>query len=145
MSTLQQIGLPGRSIVVAADDPDLRDLMVQSLREAGAAVFPAYNADDALALCLYLRTDLLVVNARTAQLDGAELVRQLHEARPELAFLHIVAQATYDPIVEARLPPVVPILREPFSPNVFVQAVRWSLENTPMANERGADRRARAR
>jgi DNA-binding NtrC family response regulator len=132
------LDLADRNIVVAADDRDLRELMVQSLREAGAAVFPAYNADSALALCLYLRTDLLVANAHTAILDGAELVRKLHKARPDLAFLHIVGQATYDPIVEAKMPPGVPILREPFTPNVFVRVVLWTLEHTPMANEGGS-------
>jgi hypothetical protein len=77
-------------------------------------------------------------DAHTALLDGADLVRNLHEPRPELAFLHIVGQATYDPIVEAKMPSGVPVLREPFTPNVFLRVVLWTLEHTPMANESGS-------
>jgi two-component system, OmpR family, response regulator len=68
----RRTALAGRSVVVAEDDPHLLELIVQSLREAGAAVFPAYSAEDALAICLYLKADLLITNAHTPRLKRSE-------------------------------------------------------------------------
>lgn len=136
MASQRRAELAGRSIVVAEDDPQLLDLIVRSLREAGAAVFPAYDVEAAGAICLYLKTDLLITNTLTARRAGGDFARELHKARPGLAVLRIEDRVAPHATAEARMTAAAPSLRAPFTPDVLLRTVIGTLEHTPIANER---------
>jgi CheY-like chemotaxis protein len=68
----------GPYIVVADEDPQLLDLMVRSLRDAGYRVLQAYDGRAAYDLSLALRTiDLLITDTKMPGLEGPELIRQV--------------------------------------------------------------------
>ena len=114
----------GPYIVVADEDPELLDAMVQTLRGTGYCVFQAYNGRAAYDLALHLKTvDLLITNTRMPGLQGPELIRYVRERLPELPILYI-RNGDQPATPPDALPADVPTLAEPFSGTQLVDAVR---------------------
>ncbi len=114
----------GPYIVVADEDPELLDLMVRTLRDAGYCVFQAYNGRAAYDLALQLKTvDLLITNTRMPGLQGPELIRYVRERLPALPILY-VRNGDQPATPPDGLPADVPILAEPFTERQLMDAVR---------------------
>jgi CheY-like chemotaxis protein len=112
-------------IVVADEDPQLLELMVRTLRDAGYCVFQAYDGRAAYDLALGLRTlDLLITNTRMPGLEGPQLIRRVREQLPQLPILYVKnGDQPPGPLSEG-LPPDVPTLAEPFTERQLMEAVR---------------------
>lgn len=113
-----------RHIVVADQDPAVVRLIVDTLRCDGHAVFHAYDADSAYRVARTLGScDLVISNTRVAGnaegmglVQGVDLITHLRRARPTLPILYLANPGRSTPEMEADLPPDVPILRVPFTP-----------------------------
>jgi DNA-binding response OmpR family regulator len=116
MSASPPHGNTVRHIVVADEDPAVVAFVIHSLRQDGHAVFHAYDALSATQLAGALSyCDLLISNTKVAGADGVELIRQLRGKRPTLPILYLANNGRSTPEIEAKLPPDVPVLREPFT------------------------------
>ena len=105
-----------RHIVVADQDPAVVQLIVETLRSDGHAVFHAYDAAAALRIARALdRCDLVISNTRVAGAYGVDLIAHLRRDRPHLPILYLANPGRSTPIMEAELPDDVPILRVPFT------------------------------
>ena len=114
----------GRRIVVTDDSRSKLSVVSDALREAGHCVFAAYDGASALELVVQLPfIDMLVTNTRLGVVDGPELIRRAREARPDLPIIHVV----HDGSDEVAAPPDVLTLREPFTPEELLAAVRGLL------------------
>jgi len=112
-------------IVIADEDPSVVRFVIKTLREDGNAVFHAYDALSAVQLAYSLdRCDLLISNTRVEGLPGIELIHTLRQSLPNLAIMYMANIGRSSPEIEARLPPGVPILREPFTAEELRAAVR---------------------
>jgi CheY-like chemotaxis protein len=112
-------------IVIADENPSVVQFVLQTLREGGNAVFHAYDALSAVQLALSLdRCDLVISNTRVQGMPGVELIRELRTRLPDLPILYIANIARSSPDLEARLPPGMPIIREPFTVEELRDAVR---------------------
>ena len=119
-------GLSSRPRVVIADeDPSVVQFVIRTLRKDGNAVFHAYDALSAVQLAFSLdRCDLLISNTRVEGLPGVELIQQLRSRLPNIPVLYVANIGRSTPELEAKLPPGVPILREPFTAEELLAAVR---------------------
>jgi two-component system response regulator GlrR len=118
-----------RQIIVADEDPAVVAFIIHTLRQDGHALFHAYDALSATQLALALEyCDLLISNTKVVGADGVELIRQLRSKRPTLPILYIANIGRSTPVIEQKLPPDVPIIREPFTA-VQLRAVVGSLLN----------------
>jgi len=114
----------GAYVVVADEDPKLLDMMVETLRSRDCCVFKAYDGLAALELTLGLRVvDLLVTNTRMPGLNGPQLIQHVREEMPKLPILYIANRGTPQGAPNG-LPADVPTLREPFTREELLQAVR---------------------
>jgi CheY-like chemotaxis protein len=112
-------------------------MMVRTLRSADHCVFQAYDGQAAFELTLGLRNiDLLITNTRMPGMNGPELIRYVREELPTLPILYIQNQEQA-PEVPAGLPGDVPVLREPFTAEQLLAAVR------PLLQRDGKSRAAR--
>jgi CheY-like chemotaxis protein len=113
----------GAYIVIADEKPQLLEMMVEALRSRDCCVFKAYDGVAALELTLGLRVvDLLITNTSMPGLSGPDLIRQVREEMPALPILHIANLGSGgDP---GGLPANVPTLREPFTREQLLEAVR---------------------
>jgi two-component system, OmpR family, response regulator len=114
-----------RHIIVADEDPVVVAFIIQLLRQDGHAVFHAYDALSAtqLASALDDLCDLLITNTKVVGADGVDLMRQLRGKAPKLPMLYLANIGRSTPEMEARLPPGIPILREPFAAEQLRAAV----------------------
>ena len=64
------------TILLADDDPDLRDLIVATLAIAGYAVLAATDGYDAVRVLADNWVNLLIADIRMPSMDGFELARQ---------------------------------------------------------------------
>ncbi len=111
----------GWRIIATDDNTSKLSAIVNTLREAGHCVFAAYDGASALELVVQLPdVDLLITNTRLGAVDGPELMRRTREMRPDMPILHVIhgndsADGT---------PPDVPTLREPFTREQLLTAIR---------------------
>jgi CheY-like chemotaxis protein len=104
----------GWRIIVTDNKPAMVCTLTETLRAAGQCVFAAYDGEAALELFIQLpRIDLLITNTYLGTVHGPELVRRVREIRPDMPILHVMQ--TGDP--DGDMPPDVPTLRAPFTPN----------------------------
>jgi DNA-binding response OmpR family regulator len=108
-------------ILVVEDDPLIREIVVEALREEGYDVIHASNGEEAMAWCRRRVADVLVTDIKLpGQMDGWQIAEQCRERDPELPVIY----ATGFSPVRARPVPGSLSLRKPFSPDEIVQAVR---------------------
>jgi CheY-like chemotaxis protein len=99
------------TILVADDDPDLRDLIVTTLADAGYAVLAAADGYDAVRVLADSWVNLLVADIMMPGMDGFELARQAKVMRPNL---HVVYISQYSVENAKRAGPIYgPVLKKP--------------------------------
>jgi DNA-binding NtrC family response regulator len=103
------------------DDPLVRELVVDALREEGYEVFHTSNGEQALALCKRQIADVLVTDIRLpGGVDGWQIAERCREHDPQLQVIY----ATGFSPVEARPVPDSLTLHKPYQPDRIVEAVR---------------------
>ena len=118
-------GFGGRYIVVADEDKATLNLVIETLLGDGHAVFQAYDGLSATQLALNLKTcDLVISNTRVGGMAGLDLIHELRAHLPKLAVVYLANPDRSTPQLERRLPPDVPILREPFTAEELRAVVR---------------------
>lgn len=106
-------------IVAVDDDPKMLAEVSSVLRAAGHVVFGAYSGFAAGEMARSLPDlDLLITNTRMGDMDVAELIRSVRQARPTLAILHIGAELPADDLTAG-----IPSLREPISTKALLDQV----------------------
>lgn len=80
------------TILVVEDDPDVRQLVIAVLEDAGYRILEAASGDEAYRLLLAhpdLQVDLLFTDiVMPGQLDGIDLAKEARTLRPELKVLY---------------------------------------------------------
>jgi DNA-binding NtrC family response regulator len=111
-------------IVVADEDSKVVDFIVHTLRAEGHTVFHAYDVLAAVQLAFGLRVcDLVISNTKVQGADGVDLIHQLRQGLPDLPVLYLANIGRSTSELERKLPPDVPILREPFTADELKGAV----------------------
>jgi DNA-binding response OmpR family regulator len=99
-------------------------MIVDTLRKENHCVFQAYDGLAALELALNLRTiDLLRTNTSMPGLNGPQLIRQVRKELPTLPILYVKNLDSPEAPPDG-LPPDVPTLREPFTAEQLLSAVK---------------------
>lgn len=112
-------------VLIADDDPLLRDLLKHKLTAAGYVVFVAEDGGDALAQCREHRPDLVVLDAMMPIADGFEVLRRL-KADPATASLPIImltALRREEDIVGALKLGAADYMVKPFIPDELVARI----------------------
>jgi two-component system OmpR family response regulator len=116
VSFFNSTAFPARRILVADEDPAVVAFIIQTLRQDGHSVFHAYDGLSAIELALSLtRCDLIISDTKVDGTPGIDLIKHLRQQLPTLPIVYIANTGRSTPEIEARLPPNVPILREPFT------------------------------
>jgi CheY-like chemotaxis protein len=81
--------MPLRTILIADDDLDLRDVVVAILSEPGHTVLTASNGYEALRVLVERSADLLITDIKMPGVNGFELARQAKLMRPNLHVIYL--------------------------------------------------------
>jgi two-component system OmpR family response regulator len=87
----QDRGAVPRRILVVDDEDSIRDAVATALRYAGFTVDEARNGRDALAEAERFGPDLVILDWKLPEIDGAEVSRLLTERGPHVPILFLTA------------------------------------------------------
>jgi DNA-binding response OmpR family regulator len=72
----------GKKVLVAEDDPDIRNLIVYSLQFAGFHVIEAINGVEALTMAQAENPDIVLLDVRMPKMSGYEVCEELKSQAP---------------------------------------------------------------
>lgn len=76
-------------IVIAEDEPDIRDLITFTLRFAGFEVIAGANGEEGYELAKREKPDLVMMDVRMPKMTGYEACRKI-KADPEIAHIPVI-------------------------------------------------------
>ncbi|MGZ4269048.1 MAG: response regulator transcription factor [Solirubrobacteraceae bacterium] len=117
-------------ILVVEDEARISDFLAGALRAEGMCVSVADDGPEGLALGLAHPFDLVILDLMLPTLDGLEVVRQIHEHRPDLPILILSARSDLQTKLRGFALGADDYLAKPFSldellARVRVQGRRW--------------------
>lgn len=116
-------------ILVVDDDPDLLDVIVFALQQAGFLPLKANDGVAALELLQSERPDLGVLDINLPGLNGFDLIRAIRRQSP-MPLLMLTVRNEEEDVVRALELGADDYLSKPFSPRVLVARVRALLRRT---------------
>jgi two-component system cell cycle sensor histidine kinase/response regulator CckA len=122
------------TILLAEDEPAIRNLVGFALERKGYSVLAASNGEEAVKLSRqYPGTiDLLLSDVRMPKMDGLQAAQVIQHERPDIRVLLMTGESScgVPPQLEAAL------IRKPFLPMVLLEKVRVLLShNRPHSRE----------
>ncbi len=117
------------TILVAEDEPGVRELACQFLRVKGYTVLEAEGSQEALAMARSHMgaIHLLLSDMVMPKMSGGELALQLKAIRPEIRVAFMSGYSEFSRGDMGKEFPEAPVLQKPFSPASLVEIVRAAL------------------
>jgi len=115
-------------VLVADDEPSMRELVGILLRRDGYDVVLAESGAAAIAALDRQPVDLLVSDLRMPDMTGVEVLREAKRRDPDVEGLLVTAYASYDTAVEAMRLGACDYLTKPFDVDELRRKVRKALE-----------------
>lgn len=117
----------GKTVLIADDDPAIRDLLAYKFRLAGVRVLTAPDGEEAWRLCAEYRPHLAVLDRMMPGLDGVAVLRKMRElpATREIPVMFLTALRQEKDILEGFRTGVSDYVVKPFLPEeVLVRGMR---------------------
>ena len=92
---------PTSKLLLVEDDANIASGLQKILRTQGYEVTALDRGDEGLACALAEDFDLVITDLKLPGLDGLELVKQLHRAKPKLPIILITAHGSTETAIEA--------------------------------------------
>lgn len=128
--------MPGK-ILIAEDDPDIRELIRLYLENSGYEVISAETGEQAWALFLREDPDLALLDLMLPDLDGIELCRRM-KAQGDQPVLIVTCKRDSDDIVEGLESGADDYITKPFDPAVLIARVKANLRKKRPEGMNGA-------
>jgi two-component system cell cycle sensor histidine kinase/response regulator CckA len=119
------------TILLVEDEPELRELARRTLESLGYQVIAPEHTEDALAIAISRRVDLLLTDIVMPVMSGPTIVRRITEAGTAPAVVYMTGYAD-ETLIEYRIDPAATLLHKPFSPSQLARAVRAALDGAPV-------------
>ncbi|MCR5874536.1 PAS domain S-box protein [Phenylobacterium sp. J426] len=115
----------GEAVLVVEDDPSVRPVVVELLRELGYEAIEVSSSEDALqVLRSPRRIDLMVSDVGLPGLNGRQLAERAREARPDLPVLFMTGYAAGAARRSEFLGPGMEMISKPFAMDALAQKIR---------------------
>jgi DNA-binding response OmpR family regulator len=116
-------------IVIAEDEPDIRELIAFTLRFAGHEVITGSNGQEGYELAMLHKPDLVMLDVRMPKMTGYEACQSI-KSTPETAHIPVVflsAKGQESEIEQGLAVGADEYLLKPFAPDQLAQQVRQVL------------------
>ncbi|MBO9712798.1 response regulator [Sphingomonas sp.] len=120
------VSLAGRTIAVIDDDDEVRAVMADVLRDAGAEVVEASDGAEGVAAAQARVPDLMIVDYAMPGLTGADVARQIRGFAPRLPILVVTGFA--DSAALDTIDAEIGVLRKPFESRELLRRVAEMLD-----------------
>lgn len=114
---------PPARILIAEDEPDLRNLVARVLEDAGHTVRAAGNGVEALEAFEAESYDLLMTDIVMPELGGLKLAALLGEADPELKIIYMTGYPSRGRYLAGDIPRDATVIFKPIDPEIMLRTV----------------------
>jgi DNA-binding response OmpR family regulator len=117
---------PPKRILVADDEPDVRELVVYRMKRSGYDVIEAKNGEEAFELAVEHLPDLIVADVMMPRVDGYELTRRLRAeyTTQRIPVILLTAKTQEADVSQGFDAGADDYLKKPFNPDELVARVR---------------------
>jgi two-component system, NtrC family, response regulator AtoC len=117
------------------DEPALRALMAERLRERGFEVAEAENGEKALQLLDQFAFDLLITDLRMPGIDGAQVIQAARERYPGIVAIVITGYGTVKDAVDAIKRGASDFIAKPFQFDELMHVLQKGMEQRRLSSE----------
>jgi DNA-binding NtrC family response regulator len=122
--------------ILVVDDQEAHcELMRSALAAAGYAVLTAADGEQALERLHDHGIGLILTDQQMPGMSGLELLRRVHESRPQLPVVMVTAHGTVGTAVDAMRAGAVDFIQKPFTPEELLLVVNRVLERQELVEE----------
>jgi nitrogen regulation protein NR(I) len=122
-------------ILLVEDDTNIATGLQKVMRASGYDVATLGRGDTGLERAVAEPFDVVVTDLKLPGLDGLELVRQLHQAKPKLPIILITAHGTTEIAIEATKWGAFDYVPKPFEVDELLDLVAKALESSRLMSE----------
>lgn len=116
------------SLLIADDDPALRDTLDEVFRPRGFRTFLARDGLEALHIVHHEAVHLVLLDVHMPRLTGIEALVQLRQSRAMLPCILLTAQPEEPQVRQVQAAHAVPVVRKPFSVRQILRLVFQTME-----------------
>ena len=125
----------GAKILLTEDDRGIAETLQRVLADGGHAVAVEKRGDEGLARAVKDTFNVVLTDLRLPGLNGLELVRPLHAARPRLPIILVTAFGTTETAIEATKLGAYDYLLKPFDLPQLLELVRRAADSNRLMSE----------
>jgi DNA-binding response OmpR family regulator len=118
-------------LLVADDDPGVRQYLVTVLERDGHVVDTAEDGEQAFRALRDVDFDLVVIDVHMPKLTGLEVLERLHEAGREIRAIVLTGDETPDVVIGAAEQQAIRYLSKPIRPDTLTAQVHAALSSRP--------------
>jgi two-component system response regulator FlrC len=111
------------NVLIVEDDPVLRNTLVETMNKAGHSYLAAKDGKEALALLDRHCPAIVITNAKSAGMDGQQLLSEIQRRNPGVPVILMAAQGTIEDAVSAMRNGAVDYLQKPLNPNLLTEKI----------------------
>jgi two-component system, cell cycle sensor histidine kinase and response regulator CckA len=129
----QEAPAPARgseTLLLVEDEPSLRKLMREILRQAGYKVIDAANGGEALLVCEQYSSEiaLIITDLVMPGMTGMDLAKRLEALRPGTKVLYMSGYSSHAALANGALVRHEHFIQKPFTPSALTDKVRYTLD-----------------
>lgn len=122
-------------VLLIEDDLNIATGLQKVMRSNGYEVVVQARGDDGLAQALAEPYDVVITDMKLPDMDGLDLVRQLHQAKPKLPIILITAHGTTETAIEATKWGAFDYVPKPFEVEELLDLTARALESSRLMSE----------
>ena len=122
-------------ILLVEDDTNIVTGLDKVLRSQGYDVTAVLRGDDGLARALQEQFDVVITDLKLPGLEGLDLVRQLHQAKPKLPIILITAHGSTETAIEATKWGAFDYVPKPFDVEELLDLTEKALQSSRLMSE----------
>jgi two-component system nitrogen regulation response regulator NtrX len=126
----------GAAVLVADDEPAIREALRLILEHEGYRVLEANDGEQAIRVAESGHPDVALLDIRMPRMNGIDALRRLRALAPDLPVLMISGHGTIDTAVEALRAGAQDFLEKPLEREVVLRRLEGALERTALREER---------
>ncbi|HEY1789137.1 MAG TPA: sigma-54 dependent transcriptional regulator [Verrucomicrobiae bacterium] len=132
------MNFPLPPVLVVDDEKNMRRSLENVLSDEGYTARVSESAEEALRFLAGEEFFMVITDARLGGMSGYELLKKIHERKPELPVIMLTAYATPKLAVEAIRSGAIDYLSKPFAPEELLHAVARCAERYRLLRENAA-------